>query len=215
MSNIAIVEGFLRSGNGKGAARRLRAKDLIPAVVYSKGKGAQSVALEPKSLNKALLGARRRNQLIELKLKDESGAAKGSHFVLTKEVQIDHVRRNATHVDFHEVDVNAPVVMKVPLETIGKSKAIVAGARLQVVLRTLNVSVKPGDVPEKIVFDTTDSEIGVVRAKSVAMPAGVTLLDDPELPVLSLRMPRGEKAEEPAAGAAGAAVAAKAPAKKK
>jgi hypothetical protein len=103
----------------------------------------------------------------------------------------------------------------VPLETIGKSKAIVAGARLQVVLRTLNVSVKPGDVPEKIVFDTTDSEIGVVRAKSVAMPAGVTLLDDPELPVLSLRMPRGEKAEEPAAGAAGAAVAAKAPAKKK
>ena len=84
MSNVAIVEGFLRSGNGKGAARRLRAKDLIPAVVYSKGKGAQSVALEPKSLNKALLGARRRNQLIELKLKDESGAAKGSHFVLTK-----------------------------------------------------------------------------------------------------------------------------------
>ena len=140
--------------------------------------------------------------------------AKTPHHAVLKEYQQHPVRGTITHVDFHEVDVNAPVVMKVPLETIGKSKAIVAGARLQIVLRTLNVRVKPGDVPEKIVFDTTDSDIGVVRAKSVVMPAGVTLLDDPELPVLSLRMPRGEKAEEPAAGTPAAAAAA-APAKKK
>jgi hypothetical protein len=109
--------------------------------------------------------------------------------------------------------------MKIPLETVGKSKAVVNGARLQIVLRTLNVMVKPGEAPEKITFDTTDTEIGVVRAKSVVLPAGCVLTDDPEQPVLSLRMPRGEKAAEAAPAAAApagkAAPAAAAPAAKK
>ena len=196
------IEATLRTPHGKGAARRLRAKELVPAVIYSKGKGGETVTVEPKALAKALLGGKRRNQLIELQVKDEAGVAKGSRFVMTREVQIHPVRRSAVHVDFFEVDQNTPITAKVPLETVGKSKAVVNGARLQIVLRTLNVSVKPGEIPEKISFDTTDIEIGVVRAKAVSMPAGVTLLDDPELPVLSLRMPRGEKPAEEAVAAA-------------
>jgi len=204
MSAFAI-EATLRTPHGKGAARRLRAKELVPAIIYSKGKEAESLTVEPKALAKALLGAKRRNQLIELQVKDEAGASKGSRFVMTREVQIHPVRRSAVHVDFLEVDREKAITVKVPLETVGKSKAVVNGARLQIVLRTLNVSVKPGEIPEKITYDTTDSEIGVVRAKAIVMPAGVTLLDDAELPVLSLRMPRGEKpAEEtPAAAPAG------------
>jgi large subunit ribosomal protein L25 len=203
MSSSATVSGQLRSGRGKGAARRLRAQELVPGVVYSKAKGAVSIAVEPKSLSKALLGAKRRNQLIALELKDEAGAVKSTHHVLTKEVQINPVRRSAVHVDFLEVDPNTPIPMKVPLETIGKSKAVVAGAKIQIVLRSLNVMVKPGEVPEKIVLDTTEAEVGVIRAKNVTMPAGCTLLNEAEQPVLSIRMPRGEKAaEEPAAAPA-------------
>ena len=204
MSSI-MIEATLRTADGKGAARRHRAADRVPAIVYSKGKDAEAITVEPKALAKALLGAKRRNQLIELQVKDEAGVAKGSRFVMTREVQIHPVRRSAVHVDFLEVDREKAITVKVPLETVGKSKAVVNGARLQIVLRTLNVLVKPGEIPEKLSYDTTDTEIGVVRAKAVAMPAGVTLLDDPELPVLSLRMPRGEKpAEEtPAAAPAG------------
>ena len=215
--SAAIVEGVLRSGHGKGASRRTRAESLVPAVVYSKAAGAQSIAVEPKSLSKALLGAKRRNQLIELQIKDGAGKT-SSHHVLTKEVQIHPVKRHALHVDVHAVDPNQPIAMKIPLETVGKSKAVVNGARLQIVLRTLNVMVKPGEAPEKISYDTTDTEIGVVRAKSVVLPAGCVLTDDPEQPVLSLRMPRGEKAAEaaPAAAApAGKAAPAAAAAKKK
>jgi large subunit ribosomal protein L25 len=221
--SAAIVEGVVRVGHGKGASRRTRAESLVPAVVYSKAAGAHSIAVEPKSLSKALLGAKRRNQLIELKIKDQSGKV-SSHHVLTKEVQIHPVKRHALHVDFHAVDPQQPVAMKIPLETTGKSKAVVAGARLQIVLRTLNVMVKPGEAPEKITFDTTDTEIGVVRAKSVVLPAGCVLTDDPEQPVLSVRRPRGEKAETataaaatpaPAGKAAPAAAAAAAPAAKK
>lgn len=208
--SAAIVEGVVRTGHGKGASRRTRAESLVPAIVYSKAAGATSIAVEPKSLSKALLGTKRRNQLIELKIKDAAGKI-ATHHVLTKEVQIDPVKRNALHVDFHAIDPNVAILMKIPLETVGKSKAVVNGARIQIVLRTLNVMVKPGDAPDRITYDTTDTEIGVVRAKSVVLPAGCVLTDDPEQPVLSLRMPRGEKAE---VAATPAAPAGKAPAGK-
>ena len=55
------IEATLRTANGKGAARRLRGAALVPAIVYSKGKTAESVSVEPKALAKALLGAKRRN----------------------------------------------------------------------------------------------------------------------------------------------------------
>jgi ribosomal protein L25 (general stress protein Ctc) len=40
-----------RTANGKGAARRLRAAEQVPAIVYSKGKTAESVSVEPTVLS--------------------------------------------------------------------------------------------------------------------------------------------------------------------
>ncbi len=212
-STAFSLEANLRDGKGKGAARRLRALDRVPAVVYGKpGAPTLSISITPKDLTKALLGAKRRNQLIELKVKDDGGKAVSSHYVLVRDLQADPVRRNPLHVDFLELDPNKVVTVKVPFEVTGKSKASIQGANTQLVVRTLNVSVSPENIPEKIVLDITEQDFGVVRAKAITMPTGVTLLDDGEMPVVSLRMPRGEKEEEataatPAAGAAAAPAA--------
>jgi large subunit ribosomal protein L25 len=218
------MEGQLRSGHGKGASRRLRAAEQVPAIVYGQGNGAMSVSVSPKALTKALTGPLRRNQLIELSLKSADGKDAGKKFVIVKDLQAHPVRRTPTHVDFLEVNVGKPVVVNVPVEVTGKSKAAVAGARVQLCSRDMTVSVNPDAVPAKIVIDTTECDFGVVRAKAVPLPAGVTLACDPEFPIVSLRMPRGEKDEAaeaaPAAGAAaapaaGAAAAAPAAAAKK
>jgi large subunit ribosomal protein L25 len=207
------MDATLRSGHGKGASRRLRATDRVPAVVYGGGTGTLSISVAPKELAKALLGAKRRNQLIELKLKDDAGADKGSRMVLVQDLQAHPVRRNATHVDFLLVDPKKAQPVKVPFEVTGKSKASIAGANTQLVVRTLNVSVAPESIPEKIVLDITECDFGVVRAKLIKMPTGCTLIDDQEMPVVSLRLPRGEKEEAAATPAAGApAAAAAAPA---
>jgi large subunit ribosomal protein L25 len=216
------MDAQVRSGHGKGASRRLRAADQVPAIVYGQGQGAMSVSVSPKALTKALTGALRRNQLIELSLKDAAGKDAGKKLVLVKDLQAHPVRRTPTHVDFLEVKVGQPVVIRVPVEVTGKSKAAVAGARVQLCSRDIAVSVSPDAVPAKIVLDTTECDFGVVRAKAIPLPAGVQLACDPEFPVVSLRMPRGEKDEAaeaaPAAGAAapaaGAAAAPAAAAKK-
>ena len=104
--------------------------------------------------------------------------------------------------------------MKVPLEVYGKSQAVQDGAKLQLVVRTLNVMVVPTEVPEKISLDVTGQGFGVMRASQLTMPKGVTLLDAAEIPVVSVRMPRGDKEEAAAAAAVPAegAAAAAAPA---
>jgi large subunit ribosomal protein L25 len=225
MSAFAM-EGQLRSGHGKGSSRRLRAAEQVPAIIYGQGNGALSVSVSPKALTKALTGALRRNQLIELSLKGADGKDAGKKFVLAREVQSHPVRRTPMHVDFLEVKPGQPVVVRVPVEVTGKSKAAVAGARVQLCSRDIAVAVNPDAVPAKIVLDTTECDFGVVRAKAVPLPAGVALACDPEFPVVSLRMPRGEKEEAaeaaaapaaaaPAAGAAAAPAAAKKDDKKK
>jgi large subunit ribosomal protein L25 len=220
------IEGTIRTEHGKGAARRARNADLVPGVVYGAGE-TLGVTVSPKALTKALTGPLRRNELLELSLKDAAGKVT-TKFVMVKELQAHPVRRTAVHVDFLEVRKDKPVVAAIPIVLTGKSKAATAGAAQRLISRVLRVSVLPESIPEQITFDTTEAGFGVIRAKAVTLPKGLTLVDPPDFPVLSLKMPRGDKEEAvaatpaaaaaaPAAGAKGAApaAAAAAPAAKK
>lgn len=201
------LEGTIREKSGKGAARRARAAGGVPAVVYGgPGKPALTVSVDPRALGKALTGPKRRNALLTLNVKDAAGKSMGARMVIVKDLQAHPVRRVPTHVDFLEVDPSKPIVLKVPLEATGKSKAAADGGKTTLVVRAVAVNVKPSEVPEKIPFDVTDLGFGVIRAKSLVLPAGVTLADPPDMPVISVRVPRQEKEEETAVVAEGAAL---------
>ncbi|MCC7073873.1 MAG: 50S ribosomal protein L25 [Deltaproteobacteria bacterium] len=208
------IPATVRASLGKGASRQARLKGVVPGVVYGMKKEPLALTFDPRDLAKAVMGPLRRNAVVKLELKDAAGKAQGSRFALLRELQVHPVRRVPTHADFLEIDPSKPMAMKVPLEATGKSMAVQEGAKLQLVVRTLNVSVIPTEVPEKIVLDVTGQGFGVLRAKALTMPKGVTLLDSLETPIVSLRMPRGDKEEEAAAAAPaeGAAPAAGAPA---
>jgi large subunit ribosomal protein L25 len=188
----------VREGTGKGAARRLRREGKLPGVIYAGGKEATSVAVVPKEFVKALMGPLRRNQLLELDL--PSGGRK----VMVRDLQIDPIRREPKHVDFLEVDENTPIVCRVPFKTFGRSKAVVAGAKLNIVLRDLKVRVLPHNIPEKIEVDVTDLGTGPFRAKQVQTPEGCELLEDGHLTVLTISRPRGAVTEAEGEGAAAA-----------
>ncbi|MBI1946207.1 MAG: 50S ribosomal protein L25 [Deltaproteobacteria bacterium] len=201
------ISATIRAKQGKGASRQARLAGSVPAVIYGMKKDPLAVTVDPRELAKAVTGPLRRNAVLTLNLKDAAGKAQGARHVLVRELQIHPVRRTPSHVDFLELDPKVPALMKVPLEVTGKSKAVADGAKLQLVVRTINVSVVPTEVPEKLLLDVTGQGFGVMRAKSLTMPKGVTLLDSIEMPIVSVRMPRGDKEEEAAAAAAAAAPA--------
>lgn len=196
MSQEVKLLAVVRDQKGKGAARRARRAGRIPAVVYTGGKEATSLELDPKDLAKALMGPYRRNVLIDLDVQDASGASKGSKKVMVRELQKDPVRRTPLHVDFVELDMAKPIVVAVPFFATGRSRAVIAGGKMQVPMRTLRVRCLPSNIPEKIELDTTEFDIGVYRAKDVPMPQGAELVDDGHLTVVTISRGRGAAAGE-------------------
>lgn len=192
-----------RPETGKGPARRLRMKEELPAVIYSKGRDATPVVICPREASKILHGPLRRNTLIEMSVEGESK----KRTVMVKERQIHPTRRSLVHIDFAEVSLNEPVTVAIPVKLFGKSEAITLGGKLDHVLQKIRVSCLPNAIPEVINIDISPLPFGSTHTKDVPLPEGLKLAEKPRVVVLTIKKPRGAAKEEEAAQAQGAAPA--------
>ena len=205
-----------RDQAGKGPARRLRAKGLIPAVCYGPYDKPLHVAVDPLAIQKAIATPLKFNTVIELQIDGEKRT------VLFKDYEKDPVEGTMLHADFLEVRMDKDVVVNVPVILTGKPEGVTAGGILQQVARTLPVQCKPSDIPEKIEVDVSALQIAEsLHVKDVKLPAGIQLkvkgdetvavVNVPEKeeeapkPAAVAAVPGAEGAAAPAAGAPGAA----------
>jgi large subunit ribosomal protein L25 len=198
-----------RSTVGKGAARQLRAKGLVPAVYYGPGHEPTGLAIKPKELIAALSSNLGRNTLISLEFAGKAEMA------MVQDVQIHPVTRHPLHVDFYRVDMEKPIQRDVTFVTDGRAKGVVGGGEMVVIYRTLPLVAKPGTFPTSVHADVTNLEIGDhIKVKDLKLPEGVTVALPTERNVISVTTLRKRKEEEEAAapGAAPAAGASVAPA---
>jgi large subunit ribosomal protein L25 len=211
----STLEAKSREGAGKGAARKLRAQGLVPAVVYGKHlKAPVHVAVDPKSVRQSINTPHKLNTLIQLKLTD------GSHQVLLKDFQVDPVTREILHADFIAVSDNEKVKVNVPLVLTGKAVGTADGGLLTQARRELEVWALPQAIPEKIEADVTHLKIAMaLHVNDIKLPAGVSVKTNVNYTLAVVTAPEREEvpvaaaaAATPAAGAAGAP-AAGAPAK--
>lgn len=189
-----ILSAKTRTLLGKGPSRRLRLNDELPAVVYARGKDTLSIIIDPRKTTKILKGPLRRNAVIKLDLENNK-----SINVMVKERQIHPTRRNLTHIDFVEVDLNKPVVVSVPVVLTGKSETVVLGGKLDHVLQKMKISCLPAQIPEVINADITDLPFGSTHAENIKLPEGLKCAEKPRVVVLTIKKPRGAAKEEEAA----------------
>ena len=164
-----------RTEFGKGAARRIRRDNKIPAVIY--GNEPVHVILPGHQTMMALKhgGA---NALLSL---DIDGS---EQLALTKDVQVDPIRRLIEHLDFVAVKRGEKVTVDVPVHVIGE-----AAAETLVVTENAVVSVEAEatHIPEFFEVSVEGAEVGTqVHAKDLALPNGVTLLADEELLIVNV-----------------------------
>ena len=105
MADITLT-GDVRTEFGKGAARRMRVANLIPATIYAGGEEPSFLQLPAKETTLAL---RHTNALFELKFGNETKTA------VVKDVQRNPVKRTVEHVDFYEVKAGEKIVVNVPV----------------------------------------------------------------------------------------------------
>lgn len=182
---------------GKGGARKVRQDGLVPAVVYGKGVEALNLRLDPKALQKAVATEAGWNTLITLK---GDGAFDGL-VVILKDMQIDAIRRNPTHVDFLAIDLKKTLAVMVPVQPVGKSKGEIEGGTLQLVRHEVEVYCLPTNIPTSLEIDVTALNIGeVVHIDEVSLPEGVESQHDVNFTVLTVV---GRMAEEVEVGEEG------------
>ncbi|MCX5739658.1 MAG: 50S ribosomal protein L25 [Proteobacteria bacterium] len=219
MSETALVVES-RASTGKGAARKLRAAGRIPAVLYGQGKASLPLTIDPRALEKVLRSGGA-NALLDLTV--EGRPELGSPVALVKELQRHPIRGTIVHADLYQVDLTRTVEVEVPVHLVGKAKGLDFGGILEHSLREIALECLPRSIPAAIEVDITNMELGdVIHVRDLVLPAGVSLLTDPDLGVVHVALPAAEEtpaaptAEGAAAAATGeAAGAAAAPAAKK
>ncbi|MER6052819.1 50S ribosomal protein L25/general stress protein Ctc [Streptomyces sp. NPDC001793] len=179
-----------RNDFGKGAARRLRREEKVPAVVYGHGAEPKHVAVDSHALMMAL---KTPNALIRL---EGEGT---DELVIPKAVQREAIRRFLVHVDFLAVKKGEKVSVELPIQTEGELAP--GGNLLEHLLNTLPVEVEATHIPESVTVSIAGLDAGhTVLAKDIALPAGTTLAVDEDTAVLQVV---AAQAEAPAEGAEG------------
>jgi large subunit ribosomal protein L25 len=185
MSQTKLVATTGRS-TGSAASRRLRAADHIPGVLYGRGMTPISVTVERRELRVALSGPAGANTVLALEVDGRSYPA------VVKELQRHPIKRTVSHIDFLQVNMNEEITVSVPVRIEGEAKAVLAsGGLVDPAVDTIEVATTPNNMPSEFVIDVTDMQVGdVIRLSEVPMPAGVTALGDPEMPVVTVLLTR-------------------------
>ena len=182
-----------RDPEGSRSARRLRRTGRVPGVLYGGGEHPVSFSVDARELRLALAGS---GAVVDLSI----DGAKATPVVL-KEAQRDPVRGETTHVDLLRVRLDKPIHAVVPLELTGvdDTPGVKEGGILEQLTRELNIEALPTEIPESIVYELGEMNIGDTLAlEAIALPEGVTLLDDPAdhgRPVSAPRLQTEEESE--------------------
>jgi len=183
-----VITASARDEFGKGAARRLRRENMIPAVLYGHGGDPIHLALPAHATTMALRTA---NALLDIKL-----AGHKPQLALPKQIQRDPVKDTIEHVDLIAVKRGEKVQVEVPLIVTGELK----GEALVIQdLSSIMLEVEATKIPAHIEVSVEDLEVGaVIYAKDLVLPAGATFVGDPDDLVLSVQAPQAKDMGEAA-----------------
>ena len=214
-----VFQAEPRKDVGTRAARRIRARGLLPANIYGHGDAQILISIDAKEFTK-FLDAGHRIATVRVNGKEERS--------VVKEVQYDALGSALIHVDFTRISRDEKIQMSVPVETIGSPKGLSAGGVLVFPLKELDITGLPDDIPEHFPINIEALEIGQsIRLKDLTAPAKCEFVADPESVVIMIAHPReeaplapvesapaqpeviGKKKEEPVEGAEPDASAAK------
>ncbi len=182
-----------RTEFGKGAARRIRRADKVPAVLY--GHQAEPVHLTLPG-HETLLALREANALLNIEV--EGG---GSHLALPKQVQRDPITGFVKHVDLILVRRGEKVLVEVPLRISGTPAD---DGMVNVERNSIEVRAEATNIPSEIDVSIDGLAIGTqILLGTIVLPEGVELHGDPEEVAIHIAVPEAIPEPEPAEEAEG------------
>lgn len=179
MSDKLVLAAEIRSDFGKGFARRIRANDKIPAVLY--GHGAAPVHLTLPG-HDTMMALKHPNALLTIQFDGNEELA------VAKDVQRHPIKPWIVHVDLLIVKKGEKIVVDVPLHLEGESAP---GTIHFQEASTLQVLAEATHLPESFTVSIEGLEEGTkILASDVNLPKGVELSGDADQQIASISVPQ-------------------------
>ncbi len=177
MSETEKIKAEARTEFGKGAARRIRRDNKVPVVLYGHGLDPQHLTLPGHETMMALKHGGT-NSVVELDIDGKTQLA------LSKQVQVDPIRRVLEHIDFVAVRKGEKVTVDIDIHIVGEA---VSETLVVTENSTVQVEAEATHIPEYIEVSVQGAEVGTqVLASQLELPEGTTLLADDDLLIVNV-----------------------------
>jgi len=187
------LKGTLRSELGKKATKQVRRDESVPCVIYGSGEPIHFVGNE-KEYGKIIYTPN--SYQINL---DIDGTV---YPVILKAIQFHPVTDRLLHLDFMRITEGKPVNISIPVRLEGFAKGVQQGGKLKLEMRRVNVKGMISNLPDELVLDVTNVEVGqTIKVRDLTY-ADFEITNPKSEVIASVRTTRATKGTEEAAAAA-------------
>jgi large subunit ribosomal protein L25 len=188
-----VLNVEVRERPGTGGAREVRRAGKVPGVLYG-GEGLEPVAIAvaANEFRKALFTGKLLGHLVTLK------HGKDSQSVIAKDVQFHPVTDEPIHFDLYRVGAHQLIKIEVPVHFKNQdiSPGMKAGGSLEVVRHTVELACPADKIPEELVVDLSNHNIGdTIRISEIALPEGVKTALDRDFVIATIKVSGAGKSE--------------------
>lgn len=190
MSMEVRLKAEKRDEKGKGAARKLRARGRVPAVLYGRDDEAMHLSVEAHEAEQLFQSITVENTIVGLEIRGERGPVQ----TLIREIQVHPFKPLLFHLDFYRIRAGEMLEVEIPLHLSGTPEGVrTSGGILQQTIHEVLVRCLPTEIPESIEVDVSELEIGgAVHVSDLRLAEGVEILLEPDQTICSVVAPRVE-----------------------
>lgn len=169
MTNLFTLDAEVRTDLGKGASRRLRHANKVPAILYGEGKDPISLTLEHKNVFRAQQEEAFYSHVLTLNVDGKPVEC------LIKDMQRHPFKQVVMHLDFLRIDATHSVHVNAPVHYINEDEAEKKGGTIAHHINEIAISCLPANIPEFIEIDVAGLEVGqTLHLSDITLPKGVT-----------------------------------------
>lgn len=202
MTDLFTLDAEVRTDLGKGASRRLRHANKVPAILYGEGQDPVSLTLAHNKVFRAQQEEAFYSHVLTLNVDGKPVEC------LIKDMQRHPFKQIIMHMDFMRIDATHAVHVNAPVHFVNEEVAEKKGGKIAHQLNEIAVSCLPADIPEFIEVDVSGLEVGqTLHLSDITLPKGVTSDElakgeSHDQAVATLNAPKGSSDEDDSEAAA-------------
>ncbi len=196
MTDLFTLDAEVRTDLGKGASRRLRHDNKIPAILYGEGQEPVSLTLAHNKVLRAQQEEAFYSHVLTLNVDGKPVEC------LIKDMQRHPFKQVIMHMDFMRISAKSEISVNVPVHFINEEAVAKKGGAVAHHIAEVAVTCLPGNLPEFIEVDVADLEVGqTLHLSDIKFPEGVTSDElakgeSHDLAVVTANAPKGKAAED-------------------